>query len=188
MDTRGLLDAITGDLRAQLTGLRTCEVHDGRWDADEIKRWSKRTPAMLVAWMGTAQVEMPGIRWSDCDQELAAFIMTSTGLRAGAPAAGRGGAILKRGEASRALVDWLLLYIPRARWGFTGDVGAATEIRARNLYSGTVDKRNLAVWTVTWRQKLRLEAPDSGVVLPPARELYSSAQDDPHEKIWPEAD
>ena len=174
--TQGLLEAIAGDLRTRLPALKTCEVHDGRWDAEEVKRWVVATPAVLVAWLGTAKAETPGVRWADCDQQLAAFVVTRDAPRLG------------RGEAARALVDWLLLHVPRARWGFTSGagIGPAEDLRAANLYSRAIDKTGVAMWMVSWRQMLRLEAAEDGTCPPLPSELYAAAQDDPHEKIHPE--
>ena len=170
---QGLLEAIAGDLRTRLPALKTCEVHDGRWDAEEVKRWVVATPAVLVSWLGTAKTETPGLLWTDCEQQLAAFVVTRD-----APGLGRG-------EAARALVDWLLLYVPRARWGMS-DIGEATGLRAANLYSRAIDKTGVAMWMVSWRQMLRQEAAEDGTCPPLPSELYSSADDDPHEKIHPE--
>lgn len=171
--TQGLLEAIAGDLRTRLPALRTCAVHDGRFHAAEIERWSMATPAVLVAWLGTAKAETPGAGWTDCDQQLAAFVVT------------RDAPELPRGKAARNLADWLLLYVPRARWGLTG-IGAAEDLQAANLYSSEVDQSNLAIWMVSWRQTLRLEAAEDGTCPPLPSELYAAAQDDPHEKIHPE--
>lgn len=174
--TQGLLEAIAGDLRTRLPALKTCGVHDGRFQAAELRRWSLAAPAVLVAWLGTAKAETPGVRWTDCDQQLAAFVVTRD-----APGLGRG-------EAARNLADWLLLYVPRAHWGFSSGagIGAAEDLRAANLYSSEVDQSNLAMWMVSWRQTLRLEAAEDGTCPPLPSELYSSADDDPHEKIHPE--
>jgi len=135
--TQGLLEAIAGDLRTRLPALRTCAVHDGRFHDAELRRWSMATPAVLVAWLGTAKAETPGGRWTDCDQQLAAFVVT------------RDAPELPRGKAARNLADWLLLHVPRARWGLSSGIGAAEDLRAENLYSGEVDKAGVA---------LRLEA------------------------------
>ena len=96
MRTQELLTAIAADLRMQLPALRSCEVHDGRWDAAEVKRWSIPTPALLVAWLGTARTEQPGVKWTDCEQQLAVFVMTrdyrrgpQAGARRGRPQPGR---------------------------------------------------------------------------------------------------
>ena len=180
--TQALLDAIAADLRARLPALKSCKSHDGRWDADEVKRWAVQTPALVVAWLGTASTEQPGVQWTDAKQELAIYVLISSGLRAGAPAPGSGGPKLARGEAARNLVDWLLLYLPRARWGLAG-LGNAEKIQAENLYSTGLDQAGVSIAGVTWRQTLRLEADDDGSVPFLPAELYSSAQDDPHELI-----
>ena len=81
----------------------------------------------------------------------------------------------------------LLLLLPRARWGFFSapGIGAAEQVRAANLYSGEVDKAGVALWAVTWRQALRLEAADDGTCPPLPAELYAAAQGEEHEAIGP---
>ena len=174
------LDAIAADLRRQLPKLRTCEVHDGGWDAAEVKRWSVGAPALLVAWLGTARTEAPGLPWTDCDQQLAVYVVTADGRERA------DGKLLRRGEALRNLVDWLLLYIPRARWKVR-DIGPAEELRARNVYTAAVDKAGVALGEVSWRQTVRLES--GGEMDCPALpdELYASPQQDPYEQLYPEA-
>ena len=174
------LEAIAADLRLQLPKLRTCEVHDGGWDAAEVKRWPVGAPALLVAWLGTVRTEAPGLAWTDCDQRLAVYIVTADGRERAA------GKLLRRGEALRNLVDWLLLYIPRARW-MVRDIGPAEDLRARNLYSKAVDKDNLALAEVSWRQTVRLESGDDMDCPALPAELYASPQQDLHEQLYPEA-
>lgn len=171
--TQDLLHAIQNDIRVHLPRLSSCAVHDGRWDLAEVKRWSNRTPTALIAWLGTTRTDTPGVAWTDCEQQLAVTIMT------------RDQGNLPRGVAARNLVDSLLLYIPRARWGL-GGVGQATDLRAQNLYSGQIDKHGVAMWTVMWRQMLRLEALEDGACPPLPEELYSSAREDPHVEIYPD--
>ena len=171
-----LLEAIATGVRESLPDLKTCTVHDGRFQAAELGRWSLRSPAVLIAWLGTPKTETPGVLWTDCDQQLAAFVVTRD--RPGEP----------RGKAARAIAASLLLLIPRARWGFSSaaDIGSAEQLQARNMFSGAVDKEGIALWAVTWRQALRLEAAEDGTCPPLPAELYASAQDDPHEAIHPE--
>ena len=175
MRTQRLLEAIAADLSDQLPQLCTCQVHDGRWDVEEVQRWSRSTPALFVTWLGTRSTAQPGERWTDADHMIGAFVMTADSGK------------LPRGEAARNLVDWLLLYIPRARWGITSGIGAAENIRAENAYSARLDRRRLAIWLVTWVQTLRLETGDEAACPPLPRELYSSAQEDPQERLAPEA-
>ena len=181
MRSNELLEAIAVDVGARLTALSSCQVHDGKWDEAELKRWTVSTPAVLIAWLSTTRTETPGEAWTDCSQQLAAYVVT------------RDQGELARGTAARNLVDWLLLYIPRARWGFSSassaaGIGPAEDLRAENLYSDTVDKTGVAMWVVTWRQELRLEAAADGTCPPLPTELYASEQDDPHELLHPEAE
>ncbi len=171
--TNGLLTAIAAELRLRLPGLSSCEVHDGKWNESELMRWTVLTPAVRIAWLGAARTETPGEAWTDCSQQLAAYVVT------------RDQEDLSRGAAARNLVDWLLLYLPRARWGLTG-IGPVEDLRAANLYSSAVDKTGLAMWVVTWLQKLRLEAAADGTCPPLPGELYASARNDPHEAIHTE--
>ena len=56
-----LLDGVAGGVREALPELKTCAVHDGRFQAAELRRWSLRAPAVLVAWLGTPATETPGV-------------------------------------------------------------------------------------------------------------------------------
>ncbi len=171
--TELLLEAIVAGVREQLPALRTCEVHDGKFDLAELRRATTRAPAVLICWLGTPRTEIPGVAWTDAEQQLAAYVVTRD----------QGG--LRRGAAARNIVDRLLLYIPRARWGLER-IGSATDLRAENVYSGAVDKKGVALWMVMWRQMLRLEALEDGTCPPLPEELYSSAREDPHVGIYPD--
>ena len=160
-----LLAGIAAGVREALPGLKTCAVHDGRFRAAELLRWAMRAPTVLVAWLGTPGTETPGVMWTDCDHRFGAFVVT------------RDTPGLPRWKAARRMVLVLLLLIPRARWGLT-DIGAAEYLPAGNLYSGEVDKANVALWAVTWRQALRLEASADGTCPALPAELYASAQGD----------
>ena len=171
--TNELLTAIAADLRSYLPALKTCAPHDGRWDAAELQRWSVGTPAVMIAWLGTVKTEQPGLPWTDCEQQLAAYTVT------------RDSPGLPRGQAARNLVDALLLYIPRARWDIEG-LGEAENIKAENLFAPALDQTGVSICAVTWIQTLRLEALADGTCPPLPDELYSSAQDDPAELLHPE--
>ena len=42
-------DAIVAAIKAALPDLYTCEAHGGRFDLNELTRWSRKAPAVLVA-------------------------------------------------------------------------------------------------------------------------------------------
>lgn len=64
-----------------------------------------------------------------------------------------------------ALVEILLRRLPEERWGL--DVGAARTVRSRNAYTQALAELGFAVWTVNWRQKVRLGS--AWPSTPPAR-------------------
>lgn len=142
-----LLAAVCSEILAALPALKTCDVHNGEVDVEEIRRWSRAAPAVLVAVLDARRIAAPGERWTDVEQHLAAYILTRDAPR------------LPRGEAARNIVDQLLLVLPRARWGAAGPgIGEARGIQARNFYSGKVDRMGIALIEMRWRQTLRLEA------------------------------
>lgn len=158
-----LLEAIADTVRARLPlpALKTCRVHDGRWDAAELKRRTLAAPAAFVFCSGAPRIAAPNEAHTDADCELAvAFIARD---KPGEP----------RGAAARAFAETTMAHLPRDRWGLSG-LGPATDMRAENLYSETLDKTGAAMWTVTWRQTLRLDAPTDEVCPPLPGELYSS--------------
>ena len=98
---------------------------------------------MRVACLGVAEVEDSGDERSDAVLQLAALTIV------------RDTPGLGRATAATAIVDRLILGIPRDRWGIAG-IGAARNLRAENLYSGEIDKTGVAIWGVLWRQTLNL--------------------------------
>ncbi len=140
-----LLAAVASEILRVMPALKTCDVHDGEVNVEEIRRWSRRAPAVLVTHLGARVPPAPGERWTDVEQNLVVYILTKDTPR------------LTRGDAARNIVDRLLLALPRARWGEAG-IGEATHIQARNLYTGKVDRMGIALIEMSWRQTLRLEA------------------------------
>ena len=69
-------------------------------------------------------------------------------------------------------VDILLRRLPEERWGL--DAGPARRVRSRNTYTRALAEMGFSVWTVNWRQRLRLGAEWPSV--PPARpsRLYTA--------------
>lgn len=161
----GLLDAIADDIRVWLPALKTCRVHGGRWAAGEIKRWAVAAPAVAVAALGVERVERSGIiSRPDADLSIAVYCLARD-----APGLGRDAAV-------RAIAEAILGRVPAARWGAADDVlrGPAARLRAGNLYDAGLDQAGVAMWAVTWRQTVRLDAQvgEDCPALP--GELYSS--------------
>ena len=168
MRTQELLEAARREISQKLfPGLKTCEVHDGRFDLGELRRVSTRTPAIFVACLGTLEVESRGTGQVDAVKQLAAYVITRNSVG------------LPRGQAARNLVDGLEIYLLRGReedarpgrWGLSG-VGPAERIRAQNLYSGPIDKQGIALWAVSWQQKLLLSTAMDQFCPPLPSQLY----------------
>ena len=172
--TNEFLKAVAAEIKVWIPDLKTCTVHDGRFDRDGLKRFSLQTPAILVSCLGSASVTDRGDGGINADRLWAAFVLTR-------PAPG-----LPRGEGARNLVDALELLILRGvertdektgeirssnRWGLKG-VGPAEQVRSQNLYGGTIDSKGVALWTVTWRQALRIRPLSEEEDCPIPSEVY----------------
>lgn len=144
--TNALLEAVCARILEWLPDLGECAVHDGRFSATEVARWAVKAPAVRVSSLGIVEVGDSGDEQCEPVHQLASVVIT------------RETAGLPRGMAARNIVDRLISGIPRERWGL-GGVGAATNLRADNLYSGSLDKKGVALWGVLWRQTLRLGRP-----------------------------
>ena len=156
--TNKFLTAVAAEIKTWIPELKTCEVHNGRFDKGELMRHALRAPAVLVSCLGTASVEDRGDEGVNAQKLWAAFIVT------------RDLPGLPRGEGARNLADALELLIMRGiveedpitkeqrlanRWGLKG-VGPAEQLRSQNLYGGDIDKQGAALWVVSWRQSLRI--------------------------------
>lgn len=134
--------AIVASLRESLGQHVTVESHGGRFDRQELARYSKRAPAVLVAAMSipemldTPRPGRAGVQW-------AAFIVTRD-----APGA-------TRDTQALTLAESLVRQIPGNTWG-VDSTQRPDRINAENLYSGEIDRLGIAMWAVSWRQQVRL--------------------------------
>lgn len=136
-----LRQAIVDDLKANVPNLKTCEGHGGRFDATELKRVAMRAPAVFVACLGLADVEeghdgVAGtLTWG-------AFVVTRD-----TPGS-------SRDQAALAVLQAILVRLPGNRWGLDQAEGRPERVSAQNLYSATVDRLGVALWAVSWRQRM----------------------------------
>ena len=73
----------------------------------------------------------------------------------------------------------LLQIIDSNDWGSDDVVEDPANIKAQNLYSGTIDKTGVAMWAITWIQKIRLgETFDMGELDDFLRAIGESVNDD----------
>lgn len=177
MHINTFLEAVAATVQSRVQGLKTCEPHGGRFDGEELKRLAVKAPAVLPACLGIVDSQDVGDGRVDAELELAAFVLART--RPGSP----------RAEAVRDLVEYLVLLLGCQRWGVPPEihVGVPDSVRARNLYGGALDKQSVALWAVTWRQKVRLGEPEPEGILPEF--VFASWEPDigaPHEPEYEE--
>ena len=119
-------------------------THIGEFGEEEIRRYSKKLPAVVLAPLGIPSAQRAGgnsiahVNWG-------AFIFT------------RDRPELPRGPAAMALAEVALSFLPFEAFGCAQ---APQDIEAGNLYNGDFDKMGLAVWAIRWKQRLELAAKD----------------------------
>lgn len=124
--------AIVTALKAQLPDAVLVEGYEGSLTPDELRRVFVKTPAVLIVALGFPEGEDQGaattvtVRWG-------AFVLT-----ADANARQRGNHALELAEA---------VYVLALQLGGAG-------VTAENLYNSEGDGRGVALWSVSWRQRV----------------------------------
>ena len=147
--------------------LRHVGVHAGSFTEKELDRLSSATPAIYLAlirthdndnagaedWSeGDAAVELPPVRLTDpalrdvVAEYVASVVARPEGTGKGAD------------RVAEAIATELLRRVPEQRWGLTG-LNGATRVRLQNRFNQALAERQLALWTVEWRQEIRLGSP-----------------------------
>ncbi len=160
----GLLNAIQTRFKSAFPDLKKCEIHGGRFDADELKKVMKTAPAIYLSCLGASPAKAKSSGEWELDLSLAAFIVTKDKPN------------LPRHESAAALAEGLCTLIADNRWDVA--CGAAQKVQPRNLYSGNVDSKGVALWAVNWQQSVTVGenrwADDPSFVFP--TELYSGGE------------
>jgi phage gp37-like protein len=132
-------DAIVAKIKTDLPTLRTCQAHGGRFDLGELSRWAMQSPAVIVSVLGGA-VEREGGA-NVINTKVVAFVITP------------GSSVSHRDIAVMSIVDSLVAMVCQNSWNYE-DAQAPQNMSAENLYSGDLDKTGVALWAVTWDQRL----------------------------------
>ncbi len=114
----------------------------GRLNLEALRVLGKRTPAVVVAALGVPSIDERGGNVSN-DVRWAAYIVTTD--RPG----------MGRDEQALVLVRAVLGAVARTDWGLAL-AHRATDITADNLYTRAIDALGVALWAVSWRQRLEL--------------------------------
>jgi phage gp37-like protein len=135
--------AIVDMIDAEISALKTCEAHPGRFDLTELKRVAANAPAVFVAALATGQQEnIGGDTWAPVS--FAAFIVTKD-------QPGK-----TRDSLALDIVNALLVLADSNDWDSEDVVEDPVNLRSQNLYSSSIDKNGIAMWAITWQQKIKL--------------------------------
>ncbi len=139
MSLVSLRESIRCKLSDEVKDFAQVYTHGGRFDVEELKRWSVKAPCAVVGALGINSID------SEAGQPVAlvewgAFIVT------------KDTADLKRDVSALGLVEALLgIVTPLERWGDDA-AHVPTAIKATNLYGGQLDKTGIALWMIGWTQ------------------------------------
>lgn len=138
-----VLNAIKTAINTKLPELRRCEVHGGRFDLNELKRIATQTPAVFVSVLATPDLKVVGTGENDIELSIAIYIITADKVT------------LPRAVSVINLTEAILMLISLNGWGLT-KINQPTDIGSHNLYSGDIDKHGIAMWAISFNQKVRL--------------------------------
>lgn len=133
--------AICKSLKDGVAELRAVTTHGGRFDEAQLRAWGANAPCAVVAAVGFGDIVREG-GVLNADVSWATFLVTKDTLTA------------KRDEAALLLAVKLLQVItPEQRWDVEG-TAEATAIKAQNLFGAKLDGMGVALWAITWQQKV----------------------------------
>ncbi len=145
MSIAGLRAAVIADLEANVSGFQVFGGYGGTFNRDELKRIALKSPACLVSVLG-GTVQREGGE-PTCNLTMSAFIIT------------RGTSQQLRDEDVLVLVEPVAARVARNGWKY--ECSRAPEgVRIDNLYTGEIDKLGVALWSVTWIQRLDIDVFD----------------------------
>ncbi len=139
------LSEIVKFFKTRMPNVATIETHGGRFDLAEIKRLSRKLPAVFISILQVN--DMTEVETGEFDVELTigVFIITSDQPK------------LPRQIAAISLIEELVLIIADNQWGMDRvGVHPANLPNAKNLFSKEVDKTGIAIWAISFKQKLRI--------------------------------
>ena len=145
MKIDALLKAIQTAVKGRLPSLRQCDIHGGRFDGEELKRRAARTPAVLIVCLGADKITPSDTGARDLHLALTAFIITRDTPK------------LTRQSAAMTIAETVIDLVTDNR--FTEGAFPAERVKMQNLYAGPIDRHGVALWAVSWVQRLRTGAP-----------------------------
>lgn len=131
-----------------VTGMTVVE-HDGRFDINELRRWTQRLPIAVIALLGMGPTP----------DELALPQQVVTRLRWGLFIVTQGTTTATRGDDCLTILQTALTAIRLKRDWTDSATRQITGVRADSLYGGEIDKQGVAIWAASWEQDYELYTP-----------------------------
>jgi len=135
-------------IKAQLPSLKTCEPHGGRFDLEELRRWGKKAPAVLVAMTDASEAQLA--QGVETTATYVIFVITRDTVAA------------LRDVAAINLVQGILTMLPGQVWPPAEEeaenpfVAEPERVSAQNFFSTALDAEGVAMWAISFRQTVSL--------------------------------
>jgi hypothetical protein len=141
-----IVSALAAVERSGESVFRSVVSHGGRVDLDTLRRYTTGSPTVLVSCLGGSVMRSGSA--THLDAEWAAFLVAQD-------------SVTPRVTTAVGAVDILVQAVADNLWSESSSVaGAPSQVRAQNLYSAGTDARGVALWAVTWTQRVVMdEAP-----------------------------
>lgn len=124
------------------------DTHIGDFAAEELRRYCRSAPAVILAPLGFPQVLRAG-GVAIAEIMYAAYVITKY----------RSSAV--RNDMAMQIVECIYRELPfKSSWSEEICSKTPTDIEGVNLYNGTIDKMGLSLWAVKWKQMIHLTFDD----------------------------
>lgn len=135
--------AIVAAVKAAIPELVECQSHGGRFALEDLKKIAQRTPAVRVGCLGIRDMVSDGGGAIDVTAIWGIFVITTDKP------------MLPRDAGALILVGAIAAVVPDNLWDGTA-TGYPEGSRGDNLYSGQLESIGVALWAITWQQKITL--------------------------------
>lgn len=159
MDLLAFRSQVVEDLQALVPERTKVQSHQGRFDLNELQRYSVLAPCVLVAVLAATDLDLGQ---PHCNVELAAYLVTKRGR----DATQDGGLLLLGSLLTSALRSGSSIGGP--------DAGAPLRLEFRNLYNTTVGEEGAGLGAVSWRQTVPLPTAPGNTALEDFERFYAS--------------
>ncbi len=147
LDLVKLRDAAIAGIRAALPWLAEVRDYRGEFVAAEIQRVSLNVPCVLIDFDAVPKWSFAGTGEWDVEAHYVAYVVSSP----------------LEGQDALEIAQAVALVIAGQRWGLQapdGRISSAQIERVANRYTIPADEAGITIYSVHWRQPLRLGTPD----------------------------